>query len=76
MIRDPITVIVTDIWAATEILIPAFIYNGHILDAGFTATNNLGQTGAFSWDGAKPLAVFNDGFVSGDTEHWSTTTPQ
>ncbi len=95
---DPVA---TDIWAATEILIPAFLDNGfyppwpypdatpddpgsafriyldnsmgHILNAGFTVTNDLGQIEAFTWDGVQELAVFTDGFESGDTQHWSTT---
>jgi hypothetical protein len=97
---DPVA---TDIWAATEILIPAFIDNGYsppwpypsadpslpnsefrvyldnsmdqILDAGYEVTNDLTQVEAFTWDGVEPLAIFVDGFETGNTNAWSVVTP-
>lgn len=97
---DPVA---ADIWAATEILIPAFIANGftppwpepsaapddpssdfrvyldnsmnRLLGAGYVVTNDMTQIDAVTWDGSEPLAIFVDGFESGDTDGWASATP-
>jgi hypothetical protein len=91
---DPVA---ADIWATTNILIPAFLDNGHtppwpnpdatpddptsdfrvyldnsmnwLLAAGYDATNDLASIDLHSID--MSLAVFSDGFESGDTTQWS-----
>jgi uncharacterized protein (DUF362 family) len=42
-----------------------------ILGAGYAVTNDLTRIDAVSWDGVAPLAIFADGFESGDTSGWS-----
>jgi hypothetical protein len=46
-----------------------------ILDAGYEVTNDLTQVEAFTWDGVEPLAIFVDGFETGNTNAWSVVTP-
>jgi hypothetical protein len=95
---DPVAV---DIWAVTNILIPAFLDNGYtppwphpeatpddptsdfrvyldrsmseLLAAGYDATNDLASIDVATVD--LSLAVFADGFESGDTAAWSSAVP-
>jgi len=90
---DPVA---ADLWAAENILIPAFEDNGYtdwpkadpkdpesdfreyldnsafaILAAGFDVTNDPDQIDAFNLR----IPILADGFESGDTSAWSSTTP-
>jgi uncharacterized protein (DUF362 family) len=46
-----------------------------ILDAGYEVTNDLTQVEAFTWDGVEPLAIFADGFETGNTNAWTVVVP-
>jgi hypothetical protein len=46
-----------------------------LLSAGINVTNDPDRIHAVTWDGTTPLALFVDGFESGDTAGWSATTP-
>jgi hypothetical protein len=93
--------VAVDIWAVTNILIPAFLANGYsppwphpeatpddptsdfrvyldrsmseLLEAGWDATNDLASIDVVTVD--LSLAVFADGFESGDTAAWSSAVP-
>ncbi len=95
---DPVAL---DIWAVTNILVPAFQDNGftppwpdpdatpgdptsdfrtyldnsmnRLLAAGIAATNDLASIDVHAVD--LSLAVFEDGFESGDTSGWSAAVP-
>jgi hypothetical protein len=95
---DPVAI---DIWAVTNILVPAFLDNGYsppwphpeatpddpasdfrvyldrsmseLLAAGYDATNDLASIDVATVD--LSLAVFADGFESGDTALWSALVP-
>ena len=95
---DPVAL---DMWAVTNILIPAFLANGftppwpqpdatpddpdsvfrtyldssmsRLLGAGFEVTNDLDSIDVHTVD--LSLAVFEDGFESGDSSRWSQTVP-
>jgi hypothetical protein len=95
---DPVAI---DIWAVTNILVPAFLDNGYappwphpeatpddpasdfrvyldrsmseLLAAGYDVTNDLASIDVVTVDVS--LAVFADGFDSGDTAAWSAVVP-